>query len=73
MKSREDVEKNSVTWRKNLTAYQKSVTKRKFLATVNDPLDGLTKMPKEMNIIGRFQFLAQNKKSTNVRFKVPKN
>ena len=53
MKSREDVKKNSVTWRKNLTA-QKSLTKRKILATVNNPLDGLTRMLKEMKIIGRF-------------------
>ena len=53
-----------------MTAYQKSVAKRKILATVNDPLDGLTRMPKEMKIIGRLQFLAQNEKSINVRFKV---
>ena len=59
MKSKEDVEKNSGTWRKSLKA---KGTKRKILATVNDSLDGSTK---EMTIIRRFQFLAQNEKSRN--------
>ena len=73
MKSREDVKKILVLGAKNLTVYQKSVTERKILAEAHDPLDGLTKMPKEMTIIGRIQFLAQNEKSRNGRFKVIAN
>ena len=56
-----------------MTAYQKSVTERKVLTAVNDPLDRLTRMSKEMAIIVRFQFLAENEKSRNGRFKVIAN
>ncbi len=73
MKSRDDVEKYSATWRKNLVPYQQSVTKRKYIPAINNPLDDLTRMPKENTIIGRFQFLSKNEKSKNGRFKVIAN
>jgi len=58
---------------KKLDSIPKECNKKENFTTVNDSLDGLTRMPKEMTIIGRFQFLAQNEKSRNGRFKVVAN
>ncbi len=60
---------NIRTWQNNLVHFEKSKSKRGYLAKFDEPLDILNRLPKMSTIIGRFQHLASQEKSVDSRCK----
>lgn len=56
------VQKNVITWTKNLTRFQEASIKCRDIQNIELPLSELNKKPKEKYIIGRFNALAKYKK-----------
>lgn len=62
------VQKNVITWTKNLTRFQEASIKCRDIQNIELPLSELNKKPKEKYIIGRFNALAKYKKNKKERY-----
>lgn len=67
------VQKNSKIWTKCLTRFENSITLKRNIADIDEPLYQLDKIPNAKNIIGRFHALAKTKKSKKERYTIISN
>ena len=68
--SKNIIAKLSKRWSKNITPLSKSRTKRRKLPAIDKPLSELNRLPKQLTIIGRFNYLLSVEKSRNKRLEI---